>query len=404
MTPIRRVLLVRGLRALGDGCMSLLLPFYLTTLGLDAVRIGVLVTATLLGSGIISITAGLLAQRFGTRSLLCVAGLMMAATGVGFATASAYWPLLLIAFAGTLNPSSGDVSLFLPLEHAVLARASSSEQRTAVFARYGLTATLLAAAGSLLASLPEMLARHFALDLHTALQGAFICYGLVGVAASLTYRRLPHDQPEKRTLSRPHLVESRSIVVKLALLFSLDSFGGGFVVQSMLALWLFERFDLPLATAGSIFFWAGLLSALSYPLAARLAERFGAIRTMVFTHLPANLLLVAAAFMPTLPLAVAFLLGRAALSQMDVPVRSAFVMNSVPEHERPAAASLTNVPRSLATALSPSLAGWLLAASSFGWPLVLAGSLKIGYDLLLYRMFRENDSASDVQLKAPDVR
>jgi MFS family permease len=182
---------------------------------------------------------------------------------------------------------------------------------------------------------------------------------------------------------------SRRIVYRLAALFSLDSFGGGFVITALVVLWLHRRFDVSIAVSGVIFFWAGVLSALSALVAVRLARRIGLVRTMVFTHLPANGLLILAAFMPTAPLAVAALLARAALSQMDVPARTSYVMAVVTPAERPAAASVTNVPRSLAAALPPVAAGWMLGQSTFGWPLVLGGALKATYDLLLLRQFRD---------------
>ena len=177
-------------------------------------------------------------------------------------------------------------------------------------------------------------------------------------------------------------------MLTLAALFSLDAFAGGLVIQSLLALWLFQRFGLSLAAAGAIFFWTGVLSALSYFAAAWIADRIGLVNTMVFTHLPANLCLALVPFAPSLPLAIALLLVRSALSQMDVPTRTSYVMAVVEPEERPAAASVTSVPRSLAAAASPALAGAMLAASGFGWPLFLAGGLKITYDLLLLAMFR----------------
>lgn len=183
--------------------------------------------------------------------------------------------------------------------------------------------------------------------------------------------------------------ESKKIVYTLAALFSLDSFGGGFVVQSLLALWLFQRFHLSVATAGTIFFWAGVLSAGSFPVAVWLANRIGLVNTMVFTHLPSNLFLILVPFMPNLPLAITLLLARSALSQMDVPTRNSYVMAVVTPAERPAAASVTSVPRSLATAASPLLSGYLLSLTLFGWPLVIGGTLKGMYDLLLLIMFKK---------------
>ncbi|MFL5068443.1 MAG: MFS transporter, partial [Xanthobacteraceae bacterium] len=218
-------------------------------------------------------------------------------------------------------------------------------------------------------------------------QAMFYLYAALGVVAALLYRRLPHALAEQKLASTP-LGPSRRTVFKLAALFSLDSFAGGFVVQSLLALWLFERFDLSLSAASLFFFWTSVLTAFSYPVAARLSARIGLINTMVFTHIPSSVFLILAAFSPDLILTLALLLIRSALGQMDVPARSSYVMAVVTEAERPAAASFTAVPRSLASSLSPALAGTLLAASFQGWPLIICGALKITYDLLLLAQFR----------------
>ena len=216
----------------------------------------------------------------------------------------------------------------------------------------------------------------------------FALYALLGFASYVLYRRLPERREQPRAVPPQPLGPSRRIVLALAALFSLDAFGGGFIVQSLLALWLFNRFGLSLAAAGSFFFWSGVLSAGSYLAAARIARRIGLVNTMVFTHLPSNILLILVPFAPSLGLALALLLLRSALSQMDVPTRSSYVMAIVQPAERPAAASMTSVPRSLASAASPALAGYLLSMSAFGWPLVAAGALKILYDLLLLAYFR----------------
>jgi len=216
----------------------------------------------------------------------------------------------------------------------------------------------------------------------------FILYAALGLVGGLFYGRIPRRQPAGDERAHAALGPSRHIVYKLAALFSLDAFAGGFVVQSLLALWLFERFDLSLAEAGVFFFCAGVLSAFSFPVAAWLSRRIGLVNTMVFTHIPASIALMLAAFAPTLHAALALLLIRSALSQMDVPTRSSYVMAVVSETERTAAASLTSVPRSLAAAVSPMLAGTLMAASFRAWPLVICGGLKIVYDLLLLVQFR----------------
>lgn len=382
------LLAARGIRAFGDGFVSVLLPLHLTTIGLSAQRIGVLTTATLLGSAALTLLVGQIAVRWSRVSLLLRASLLMIVTGLGFAALDSFWPLLLIAFMGTLNPSSGDVSIFLPTEQSLLPQTVEALQRTALFARYSLIGSLIGAVGALVAGVPEAVVRLTRVSLPAALDGMFVLYGSLGVLTLLLYRRLsPAIEPHGKRPPAP-LGPSRAAVYRLAALFSLDSFASGFTLQSILALWLFIRFDLSVATAGTIFFWAGLLSASSQLLAPVLAKRIGLINTMVFTHLPANVFLMLTPFMPTLPLAIGCLLFRSALAQMDVPARTSYVMAVVNPEERAAAASITAVPKSLATAFSPLVAGSLLSTTPFGWPLLISGSLKITYDLLLLALFR----------------
>jgi MFS family permease len=385
---IRRLLWARGLRAFGDGFVSLLLPVYLVTLGLTPFQVGVIATGTLLGSGILTLLVGLHAYRLRFRTLLLMATALMAATGVGFAAFTDFWPLFVVAVVGTLNPSSGDVSVFLPLEQAVLARLATSRQRTAIFARYSLVGALVGAAGALFAGFSEFLTGAINVGPTTAMQAMFLLYGLLGLASGLIYRRLPAELETETGAPAAPLRESRRIVYTLAALFSLDAFGGGFIVQSLLALWLFEKFHLSLAVAGTVFFWTGVFSAFSYLVAVRIAHRIGLVNTMVFTHLPSSVLLILVPFMPDLTWVIVLLLVRSALSQMDVPTRSSYVMAVVSPPERAAAASMTSVPRSLASSLSPLIAGYLLGVSSFGWSLVIAGGVKIVYDLLLLATFR----------------
>ena len=385
---VRRLLWVRALRAFGDGFVSLLLPLYLITLGFSPFQIGVIATGTLVGSGILTLVVGLHAHRFRYRTLLLMAAALMTATGLGFAAVSDFWPLLIVAFVGTLNPSSGDVSVFLPLEQAVLARVISDRERTAVFARYSLVGALVGAAGALFAGFPEFLSRAAHVDTRIALQAMFVLYGLLGATSAVIYRKLPPTLATDAAAPSAPLHKSRRIVYTLAALFSLDAFGGGFVVQSLLALWLFQKFDLSIAVAGSIFFWTGVLSAFSYLVAVRIANRIGLVNTMVFTHLPANIVLLIIPFLSDLTGVIVLLLVRAALSQMDVPTRTSYVMAVVTPGERAAAASVTSVPRSLASSISPLIAGYMLGLSSFGWPLLVAGAVKIVYDLLLLVTFR----------------
>lgn len=388
--PEAKLLLAsRALRAFGDGLVSLLLPAYLAALGHGPFEIGLIATATLAGSSVLTLLVGLHAHRFSGRSLLLGASALMALTGIAFTLAKGFWPLLLIAFVGTLNPSAGDVSLFLPLEQARLAHTVADHDRTALFARYSFIGSLAGAVGALCAGFPEVLGGLFPGGLEVALKPAFLLYAGLGLVSLLLYRHLPREVSSATATSREPLQQSRRIVLTLAALFSLDAFAGGLVVQSLLALWLFEHFGLSLATAGAIFFWTGLLSALSYLAAVPIARRIGLINTMVFTHLPANVCLVLVPFMPSLSLAIVLLFIRSALSQMDVPTRTSYVMAVVTPAERAAAASVTAVPRSLASAVSPMLAGSLLALFGFGWPLVIGGGLKIVYDLTLLTMFRK---------------
>jgi MFS family permease len=382
---IARVLVGRGLRSVADGFVALLLPVHLERLGYGAWEVGLLATATLLGSALLTLALGYAGHRIRLRHGLLAAALLMAATGLCFAGLDAFWPLLLVAFVGTINPSSGDVSVFLPLEHTLIAHLAPDRDRTAIFARYSLVGSLGTALGALAAGGLEWIDR--VVPPGTATKTMFLVYGAIGLATWWLYSGLPDVRsPEEHRTVR--LGSSRRRVYGLAALFSVDSFGGGFVVNSLLALWLFERFGLSIATTGTIFFATGLCSAVSYLLAVPLSRRFGLINTMVFTHLPSSVLLILAALAPSVPLAVGFLVLRSLLSQMDVPTRSSYVMAIVEPLERPAAASLTAVPRSLAAALSPALAGWMLGATTFGWPLICAGILKIGYDLALLRQFR----------------
>jgi MFS family permease len=383
------LVLTRALRGFADGVVGVLLASYLSAIGFSPLQIGAIVTGTLLGSAALTLAVGLFGARMRPRTVLLAASVLMLATGLGFLTITAFWPLLLVAVAGTLNPSAGDVSVFLPTEQAVLPEAVAPRQRTALFARYSWAATVLGALGALASGGPAVLAHRQGWSLAAAERSGFVLYAVVAVVVWLLLRRLsPAIGARHFTTRGAPLRESRRIVVQLAALFSLDSFGGGFVVQSLLVLWLFQRFHLSVQTAGAIFFVGGLLSAFSQLVASWLAARIGLIKTMVYTHLPSNVLLVVAALMPTAPLAVAVLLLRLSLSQMDVPARQSFVMAVVPPHERAAAASVTNVPRSLAAAAAPLLAGALLSVTSFGWPLICAGLIKMVYDVLLLAQFR----------------
>ncbi len=382
------LLQARALRAFADGFVSVLLPVYLLALGFGTWEVGLLATTTLLGSALATLAVGAWGHRFHSSSLLSFAAVLMAATGVAFAASSAFWPLLVIAFVGTLNPSSGDVSVFLPLEHARLAQAADGDVRTSLFARYSLIGSLFAAFGSLASAVPAYLGAWTGVSSLDALRVMFVFYGLIGTLVWLLYRGLPKPRACEPPSATTALGPSRAIVVRLAALFSVDAFAGGLVVNSLLALWLFQRFDMSLGAAGAFFFWSGLCSAVSQLAAPWLAKRIGLLNTMVFTHIPASLCLIAAAFTPGLGLTLALLIVRSLLSQMDVPARAAFVMAVVTPDERAAAASFTAVPRSLASAAGPTVGGALFSIGLLAAPLVACGVLKIAYDLAIWRAFR----------------
>ncbi len=386
LSPITLIYVARALRGFGDGFAVIVLPAYLIALGYSPVTVGFVATIALLGSAATTLGVGFLGRRHDLRNLLLMGALLMAATGAALAGFEALAVILLVVFVGTMNPSAGDTGLMIPLEHAALAEGVSHAKRTETFARYSLVGAMATAAGSLAAALPDALVLR-GLDPLSSLKAMFVLYAALGLASAVIYSRIP---PMRSAEAPPPtaLGASRGIVIKLAALFSLDAFAGGFVVQSLLALWLFETYDLSLAAASLFFFWAGVFTAFSFLVSARLSRRIGLINTMVFTHIPSNLCLIAAAFAPNLVVALAFLLIRSALSQMDVPVRSSYVMAVVTPEERPAAASFTAVPRTLASSVSPAFAGILLASAFPALPLILCGVLKIAYDLALLFTFR----------------
>jgi MFS family permease len=393
----KRLLATRALRGLADGAVSVLLPSYLTAIGFSSLRVGAIVFGTLIGSAALTLWIGLLAHRLGRRRVMLAACALMFATGVGFATVTDFWPLFVIAVVGTLNPSAGDVSLFLPVEQAALAETVMAGDLTAIFSRYNVAGALTGAIGALASALPVIIAARVRCNTVAAQRSAFIAYAIVALIAATIYWPLT-TAVEAEPLppgTRP-LAQSRAVVTRLAALFSLDSFGGGLAIQSLLALWLFRRFNLSIRTAASFFFVTGLLGAFSQFGSSWLVARIGRIRTMAYTHIPANLCLMLAGIMPDVRLALTFLLLRASMSSMDVPARQSYVMAVVPPEERAAAASVTNVPRSLAAAMAPLPAGALLDYSLIGWPLIFGGACKLVYDALLLIQFRSLKPADEL--------
>jgi MFS family permease len=383
-----RVLAARGVRAFGDGFVALLLPIYLVELGYSALAIGAIVTSTLIGTALLTLWVGWIANRHSRRLLLLAAAVLMAATGAGFAVITDFWPLLVIAFVGTMNPTSGDASIFVPLEQTVLTQTIEPRRRTALFARYSVIGSVAAALGVLAAALPDFMTAWTGFPRTAAMQIMFGFYALLGLVALLLYRPLsPAVEIAEEAPKAP--LQSKRLVYSMAALFGMDSFGTGFLVQSLLALWLYQAFAVSVTTAAAILFWSSLCSAVSYLVAVPIAARIGLINTMVFTHLPSNIFLILIPFAPDLVTAIALLLARSALSQMDVPTRASYVMAVVAPEERPAAASITAVPKTFAWAAGSMISGYLLTLSTFGWPLVIGGTVKAVYDILLLIKFQK---------------
>lgn len=386
------IMAARGLRLLASGFLSVILALYLSAAGFSAAAIGLVFTVALAGGAAVTTGAALYANRWGRRTLLIVFSLILAAAGTTLAAGAGLPLLLLAAVTGTLSPGGQDIGLHQPIEQAALAEASVDPGRAMPYAWYNLVGYLAIAAGALVAgAVPGMLhaAGWTALDAQRLLVWAFAAVGLVlaGLYATLS----PGIEAPRSSISQgsPHgLGRSRAIVLRLAALFGADALAGGFVVQSLLALWFTQRFGIGLDRLGPLFFGTNLLSALSALAAARLADRVGLLNVMVFTHLPSNLLLILVPFMPSWPLAALVLLARHALAQMDVPTRQAYTMIVVAPEERAAAAGVTNAVRPAASSLAPVISGLALQTAASGLPFILAGGLKIAYDLALWALFR----------------
>jgi MFS family permease len=394
----RLLFLTRILRMFGYGSLAVVLVLYLAELGLDAVTIGLILTLTLVGDTVISLFLTTSADRIGRRRVLIAGSLLMVAAGVVFAVTSSVPLLILAATIGVISPTGNEVGPFLAVEQAALSEAIPDARRTPTFAWYNLVGYLATATGALAAgfAIQTLLGLGLgAVDSYRVVVGTYAVVGLVMAAVfalvgpAVESRPLDPGDGEDGIRRRLGLGRSKDIILRLSLLFSLDAFAGGFVPQSLMAYWFSLRFGAEPALLGGIFFGANILAAVSSLSAARIAARIGLINTMVFTHLPSNILLILVPLMPNLPLAIACLLLRYSLSQMDVPTRQSYVIAVVEPGERSAAAGVTGIARTTGAAISPSLSAPLVASASLASvPFFLAGGLKIVYDLLLYRAFR----------------
>jgi MFS family permease len=391
----------RFVRLFAYGALSVILVFYLVGLGLTSSQTGVLLTATLVGDTLISLYLTTRADRIGRRRMLMLGAALMGAAGLAFASTSNVWLLILAGTIGVISPSGGEVGPFLPIEQAALSHVVSGRDRTDVFAWYTLTGSLATALGALTAGMTtRVLQQSAAMTPVASYRTIVMLYAALGMLLVLLFSRISPAAEAiglgervtfQATLSHlSGLGPSRDVVLKLSSLFALDSFGGGFVVQSFAAYWFHLRFGVSPETLGTVFFAANILAGISALLASRLASRLGLLNTMVATHLPSNILLILVPLMPDLRSAVVVLLVRFSISQMDVPTRQSYVMAVVRPEERSAAAGVTGVARTLGAAISPMLVGLLFARSSLiNIPFFLAGALKITYDLLLYKAFSD---------------
>lgn len=381
--------LTRFLRLFSYGALSVILVFYLTSLGLTESQTGLLLTLTLLGDTVISLALTTQADRIGRRRMLIAGALLMAGAGLAFAATRNFLFLLAAGTIGVISPSGNEVGPFLPIEQAALAHVVPERERTGVFAWYALAGSLATAAGSLFAGFLAQTLQRDAVSALASQRTIVLFYAAMGAILALLFSGLsPAAEVPPAPVSRFGIGSSRNIVLRLSGLFALDAFGGGFIVQSFAAYWFFLRFGVAPATLGSIFFGANLLAGFSALVATRLAARIGLVRTMVFTHLPSNVLLLLVPLMPNLPLAVFVLFLRFSISQMDVPTRQSYTMAIVRAEERSAAAGITGVARTTGAALAPAIVGLLFAHPKLiDVPFYIAGILKIVYDLLLYRAF-----------------
>ena len=385
----------RAVRMSGYGALGVILVLYLASAGLDAGQIGVLLTLTLVGDTLISLWLTTHADRLGRRRTLILGALLMAAAGAVFAGSAGFLVLLVVATLGVISPSGSEVGPFLPIEQAALTAITPASRRTSIYAWYNLTGSLATALGALVAGLVVgwLQASGWSdIDAYRVILLSYAIRGLVLIPIVLAVSPAVEVPPIDTSIARQlGLHKSRGIVGRLAALFALDAFGGGLIIQSLLAFWFHQRFGLAVEVLGAIFFIANLLAAVSALAAARIAARIGLINTMVFTHLPSNLLLMLVPLMPTVELAILVLLARFSISQMDVPTRQSYTMAVVEPDERSAAAGVTGIARTTGAALSPLIAAPLFAVPALAAvPFFLAGGLKIVYDLALWRAFRQH--------------
>ncbi len=401
-TPFRLLFTTRILRMFAYGSLAVILALYLVQLGLTETQIGLLLALTLAGDAAISLWLTTNADRIGRRRMLVAGALLMLVAGAVFAISKSWLVLTIAAVIGVISPSGNEVGPFLPIEQAALTQLIPSEKRTSIFAWYNLAGSFATATGALVCGWLVQLLLGRGFETLSSYRVIVIGYALIGVILAVIFWRMDTQVEVAPTttpappVNRFGLSKSQSIVARLSALFALDAFGGAFVLQSFMAYWFHVRYNVDPGVLGSIFFGANILAGFSALLASRIAKRFGLINTMVYTHIPSNILLILVPLMPNLPLAIGVLLARFSISQMDVPTRQSYTVSVVAPEERSAAAGITGIARSVGSSIAPALAGAMLNAGWLSAPFITAGVLKIIYDLALYRSF--------VQVKPPEER
>jgi MFS family permease len=406
------LLAARTARTFAYGFLSVILAIYLKLIGFSDLYIGLILTATLINSVIFTLIASFYADMIGRRKILIVYAALMSLSGAVFFVTTNYIALIASAFIGTINVTGTETGAFLSIEQAILPQTTNeTKKRNTLYAIYNMVGTFAMSAGVLLSGFPGLLEYHYGFNQIESIRPLFLFYSIIGLGVLGIYFLISNkveigrnnnnnnttnnlSKPLKQALSP----KSKRIVGKLSGLFAIDSFAGGFIIQSIVSFWFYTKFGVDLTTLSYIFSVAGVLTAFSFLVAAKIADKIGLINTMVFTHIPSNILIILVAFAPTLPLAIALYLARMALSQMDVPTRQSYIVAVVREDERTAAAGITNISRNVAQAISPSLAGYILQSLSFLYaPFIVGGMLKIAYDIALYFNFKNIKPSEEKQ-------
>ena len=381
----------------------MILAIYLNMIGFDELLIGFILSATLVNSIIFNLFSSFFADRIGRKKVLIIYASLMAVSGSVFFITENYFALIIAAFIGTINVTGSETGAFLSLEQAILPQTVKNiKKRNTVFAFYNIIGTLAMAGGILLSSLPQIIQENFGASAIDSFKPLFLIYILSGIIVTVIYFFFSKEIEVKKSLDSKTFSsnlspKSKQIVLKMSSLFALDSFAGGFVIQSIVAFWFFTKFNVDLTTLSIIFSVAGILTAISFFFAAKIADQIGLINTMVFTHIPSNILLILVAIAPTFYIALALYLVRMSLSQMDVPTRQAYIIAVVEENERTTAAGITNTSRNVAQSISPSITGAIIHSLWFSAPFVIGGLLKIVYDVGIFAIFRKIKPSHEIK-------